>query len=162
LRKANNGGNESRRSRWRFTDEFKRRAVRLVLDEGKSVTAVARELELGASALGQWGKQAWADPSKGRHRPDDRRARVVVAATSTHRKLKLRPKISRGTCRSVRSKTGKCRSRLEASTREVDRVRAGAGHRLVRLVAPPIVLLPDLSVTDLHPARLGRGRLRRG
>jgi transposase len=37
-----------------------------VLDEGKSVTAVARELDLIASALGQWVKHAQADRSKGR------------------------------------------------------------------------------------------------
>jgi transposase len=57
---------KSRRARRRFTDEFKQQAVRLVLDEGKSVTAVARELDLVASALGQWVKQARADRSKGR------------------------------------------------------------------------------------------------
>jgi transposase len=56
----------SRRPRRRFTDEFKQQAVRLVLDEGKSVTAVARELDLAASALGQWVKRAQADRSKGR------------------------------------------------------------------------------------------------
>ena len=56
----------SRRSRRRFTNEFKQQAVRLVLDEGKSVTAVARELDLVASALGQWVKHAQADRSKGR------------------------------------------------------------------------------------------------
>jgi transposase len=56
----------SRRPRRRFTDEFKQQAVRLVLDEGKSVTAVARELDLVASALGQWVKHAQADRSKGR------------------------------------------------------------------------------------------------
>jgi transposase len=55
-----------RRSRRRFTSEFKEQAVRLVLDEGKSVTAVARELDLVASALGNWVKQARADRSKGR------------------------------------------------------------------------------------------------
>ena len=38
----------------------------LVLDEGKSVTAAARELDLFASALGNWVKQAQADRSKGR------------------------------------------------------------------------------------------------
>jgi transposase-like protein len=42
------------------------RRVRLVLDEGKSVTAVAREFDLVASALGNWIKQAEADRSKGR------------------------------------------------------------------------------------------------
>ena len=57
---------KTRRPRRRFTDEFKQQAVRLVLDEGKSVTAVARELDLVASALGQWVKQAQADRSKGR------------------------------------------------------------------------------------------------
>jgi len=56
----------SRRPRRRFTDEFKQQAVRLVLDEGKGVTAVARELDLVPSALGQWVKQAQADRSKGR------------------------------------------------------------------------------------------------
>ena len=45
---------KGRRSRRRFTDEFKQQAVRLVLDEGKGVTAVARELDLVPSALGQW------------------------------------------------------------------------------------------------------------
>ena len=57
---------KGRRPRRRFTDEFKQQAVRLVLDEGKSVNAVARELDLVASALGQWVKYAQADRSKGR------------------------------------------------------------------------------------------------
>ena len=57
---------KSRRVRRRFTDEFKQQAVRLVLDEGKSVTAVARDLDLVASALSTWVKQAQADRTKGR------------------------------------------------------------------------------------------------
>jgi transposase len=57
---------KARRPRRRFTNDFKEQAVRLVLDEGKSVTAVARELDLVASALGNWVKQARADRSKGR------------------------------------------------------------------------------------------------
>jgi transposase len=56
----------SRRPRRRFTDDFKQQAVRLVLDEGKSVSAVARELDLVASALGNWVKQAQADRTHGR------------------------------------------------------------------------------------------------
>lgn len=43
-----------RRARRQFSDEFKEGAVRLVLDEGKTVGAVARELDLTASALGGW------------------------------------------------------------------------------------------------------------
>jgi transposase len=56
----------SRRPRRRFADEFKQQAVRLVLDEGKSVTGVARELDLVPSALAQWVKHAQADRTKGR------------------------------------------------------------------------------------------------
>jgi transposase len=55
----------SRRPRRRFTEDFKQQAVRLVLDEGRSVTAVARELDLTVSALGLWVKQAQADRTKG-------------------------------------------------------------------------------------------------
>ena len=57
---------QSQRPRRRFTDEFKQQAVRLVLDEEKSVSAVARELDLTASALAHWVKQAQANRSKGR------------------------------------------------------------------------------------------------
>jgi transposase len=38
----------------------------LVLDEGKTVGAVARELDLTASSLGVWVRQAEADRSKGK------------------------------------------------------------------------------------------------
>src|SRR3989442_14874685 len=52
--------------RRQFTDEFKAGAVRLVLDEGKSVAQVARDLDLTPSALGGWVKHARADRSKGK------------------------------------------------------------------------------------------------
>jgi transposase len=54
-----------RRAKRRFTDEFKAGAVRLVLDEGKPVAHVARDLDLTVSALRGWVKQARADRSKG-------------------------------------------------------------------------------------------------
>jgi len=56
----------ARRVRRPFTDEFKAGAVRLVLDEGKTVGAVARELDLTPSALAGWVRQAQADRTKGR------------------------------------------------------------------------------------------------
>lgn len=56
----------SKRARRQFSDEFKAGAVRLVLDEGKTVSAVARELDLTASALSGWVRQARADRSKGK------------------------------------------------------------------------------------------------
>ena len=52
--------------RLRFTDEFKTGAVRLVLEEGKTVGAVARDLDLTESSLRKWVEQAQADRTKGR------------------------------------------------------------------------------------------------
>ena len=55
-----------RRARRHFTDEFKAGAVRLVLDEGKTIGQVARDLDLTASALGTWVERAHADRTKGK------------------------------------------------------------------------------------------------
>ena len=55
-----------RRCRRQFDDEFKTQAVRLVLDEGKSVGAVARELDLTESALRNWVERARADRTHGK------------------------------------------------------------------------------------------------
>jgi transposase len=55
-----------RRARRSFSDEFKAGAVRLVLDEGKSVGQVARDLDLTATALAEWVKRARADRTKGK------------------------------------------------------------------------------------------------
>jgi transposase len=56
----------ARRVRRRFSDEFKEQTVRLVLDEGKTVNAVARELDLVPSAVGLWVKHALANRTKGK------------------------------------------------------------------------------------------------
>jgi len=55
-----------RRARRQFGDEFMAGAVRLVLDEGKTVGAVARELDLTPSSLGNWVRHARAERTKGK------------------------------------------------------------------------------------------------
>ncbi len=55
-----------RRVRRRFSEEFKTGAVRLVLDEGKTVGRVARELDLTESALRTWVERTRAGRTKGR------------------------------------------------------------------------------------------------
>ena len=55
-----------RRPRRQFTNEFMAGAVRLVLDEGKRVGEVARELDLTPSSLANWVRHAQADRTKGR------------------------------------------------------------------------------------------------
>src|SRR5437762_3127870 len=55
-----------RRPRRQFSDEFKREAVRMVLDEGKSIAATARDLDLTESNLRIWVERARADRTKGK------------------------------------------------------------------------------------------------
>jgi transposase len=57
---------KGRRLRRVFTDEFKAGAVRLVLDEGKTVGQVARDLDLTETALREWVNRARADRTQGR------------------------------------------------------------------------------------------------
>ena len=55
-----------RRRRRQFNDDFKAQAVRLVLDEGKTIPTVARDLDLTESALRNWVDHARADRTQGR------------------------------------------------------------------------------------------------
>jgi transposase len=55
-----------KRTRRSFTDEFKASAVRLVLDEGKSIADVARDLDLTESAFRDWVERARADRTDGK------------------------------------------------------------------------------------------------
>lgn len=55
-----------RRTRRSYSDEYKAGAVRLVLDEGKSVAAAARDLGVTESALRTWVERARADRTQGR------------------------------------------------------------------------------------------------
>jgi transposase len=85
-----------RRARRQFTHEFKASAVCLVLDEGKSVGAVACDLDLTETALREWVKRAQADRTHGRTglttaereelarlRKENRQLRVLVHASFT-------------------------------------------------------------------------------
>jgi transposase len=55
---------KQQRPRRTFSDEFKAGAVSLVLEKGKTVTQVAKDLDLTPSALGKWVEQARADDGK--------------------------------------------------------------------------------------------------
>ena len=59
-------GAKEKRSRRSFTDEFKAGAVRLVIDEGKTVSRVARDLDLTPSAIRKWVEQARTDRGQGK------------------------------------------------------------------------------------------------
>jgi len=53
-----------KRKRRSFTEEFKAGAVSLVLDKGKTVADVARDLDLTPSALSQWVERARANSGR--------------------------------------------------------------------------------------------------
>lgn len=65
-------GNQRRR----FTREFKIEAVRMVVEEGRRVSEVARELGISEALLGRWKKKSEEGkidpfPGKGRLSPED-------------------------------------------------------------------------------------------
>ena len=55
-----------KRVRRSFTEEFKAGAVRLVLEEGKTVAQVARDLDLTATSFRKWVEQARANRGRGK------------------------------------------------------------------------------------------------
>ncbi len=55
----------SKRKRRKFEPEFKEEAVRLVLEQGQSVSSVAKNLDIYPSSLGDWVKHAEAARKKG-------------------------------------------------------------------------------------------------
>ncbi len=79
----------AKRARRQFTDEFKAGAVRLVLDEGKTVAQVARDLDLTASALGGWVKQARADRDGGKSGTTTEEKAELAALRKQVRELRL-------------------------------------------------------------------------
>jgi transposase-like protein len=66
LGKAYMGVLMAKRKRRAFTPEFKSETVRLVLDGGKGIPEVARDLDLTESALRLWVHQARVDRGQGK------------------------------------------------------------------------------------------------
>lgn len=67
---------EKKRSRRRFTEEFKRDAAALVVDTGRPIAQVARELDVYESSLGRWVAQLRADRGETDALTTDERARL--------------------------------------------------------------------------------------
>ena len=82
-----------RRQRRRFDDDFKAQAVRLVLDEGKSVGAVARDLDLTETALRAWVQRARAHRTRGRTGLTTAEREELVQLRKENRQLRLEREI---------------------------------------------------------------------
>jgi transposase len=83
----------SRRVRRDFSEEFKKGAVRLVLDEGRTVGSVARELDLTPSSLMHWVKQTRADRTKGRTGLTTEEREELARLRKENRELRLEKEI---------------------------------------------------------------------
>jgi len=49
--------NEQKKQRRSFTEEYRREAAGLVIDTGRTIAAVARDINVGEQTLGKWVKQ---------------------------------------------------------------------------------------------------------
>jgi len=70
------------RKRRTFDNEFKREAVRLVVEEGRKAAEVERNLGIGRSTVARWVREMREDPEqafpgKGRLRPHDGEIRAL-------------------------------------------------------------------------------------
>ncbi len=78
-----------KRERRSHTDEFKAGAVALVLDEQKTVSQVARDLDLTASALSGWVERVRADRSHGKTGLTTAEREELVRLRKENRELKM-------------------------------------------------------------------------
>src|SRR5438067_1994930 len=99
---------KGRRPRRRFDDDFKAQAVRLVLDEGQSATAVARDLDLTRTALQNWVERVRADRRGGKtglttvEREELARLRKKIVSSAPSEKSQKKPPSSRSTSSEIR------------------------------------------------------------
>ena len=82
-----------RRVRRSFSDEFKAGAVRLVLDEGKSISQVARDLDLLRSSVELWVKRARADRDGGKSGLTSEERAELAQLRKENRELKMQREI---------------------------------------------------------------------
>lgn len=79
------------RKRRKFTEEFKRQAVAMIVDQGLSVTDVSRDLDVGVSLLRKWKQQVEAEgeqafPGNGKLSPEQEELRRL---REENRQLKM-------------------------------------------------------------------------
>jgi len=93
---------QRRRSRRRFSDEFKRDAVEIVRSSGKPIAEVARELGIYDSTLGNWVKQDQINRGEREGLTTDERAELVELRRENARLRMERELLKRATAFWVR------------------------------------------------------------
>ena len=85
------------RSRRSFTDEFKRDAVAMVLDDGNRIVDVAERLGIGDGTLGNWVRQARTDRGERAGLTTSEKAEVVELCRENARLRMERDLLKRAT-----------------------------------------------------------------
>ncbi|MDP8931961.1 MAG: transposase [Actinomycetota bacterium] len=96
---------QSKRTRRKFTDEFKRDAIEVVRSSGKSIAEVARELGVYDSTLGNWVKQDRIDRGEAEGLTTDERQRLRELERDNARLRMERDLLKRATAFWVREST---------------------------------------------------------
>ena len=91
------GMEEQRRRRRSFSEEFKRDAVALVLEEDRSIADVARSLGIGETNLGNWVRQARIDRGEREGLTTSERAELVELRREVSRLRMERELLKRAT-----------------------------------------------------------------
>ena len=150
-----------RRPRRRFDDDFKAQAVRLVLDEGKSIGAVARDLDLTETALRDWVQRARANRTRGRTGLTTAEREELTQWRKENRQLRLEREILKNAAAFLRKSQRHVRadSREEGDLSHCDDV-SGArrlDERVLRVVpAAGIAARAARSAAARDGARLAR------
>ena len=98
-----------RRVRRRFSEEFKDGAVRLVLVEGKTIGAVARELDLTASTLSRSVQHARADRTTGKSGLMKEEREELTPLRKENRELRVERDLLKTSRPSSPGTTGSCK-----------------------------------------------------
>lgn len=91
------GMEERARRRRSFSEEFKRDAVALVLEEDRSIADVARSLGIGETNLGNWVRQARVDRGEREGLTTSERAELVELRREVSRLRMERELLKRAT-----------------------------------------------------------------
>ncbi len=81
----------AKRTRKRYTDEFKAEAVKLVVDEGYSISQAARNLDINTNMLTRWKHELTGNATRRKQGADDKDE--ILLLREEVRRLKLEREI---------------------------------------------------------------------
>jgi transposase len=81
----------AKRTRKRYTDEFKAEAVKLVVDEGYSISQAARNLDINTNMLTRWKNELTGNSARRKQAADDKEE--IQQLREEVRRLKLEREI---------------------------------------------------------------------